>query len=335
MKYIIITASMVLLSNITAIAQIGQEKKSCRECHSSLINQKVVHVAAAEECENCHTSNGNQHPKQGTKGFELVEKVPALCFMCHEKNSKVNIHPPYADDCTACHETHSADVAKLLVQKTPELCYNCHDMETSIKKAKVVHKAVTDGKGCSNCHSPHASSQEKLMLKAGKEMCLECHNKVITSGNQTFANIGLMLKKGNTVHSVIESDGCVVCHSPHISENPLLLTAAFPAGTYTSAKSQNFELCFNCHDQELLTAVTTTSATAFRNGSQNLHFLHINGEKGRNCTVCHNVHGSPSKHLINQKLMFGKWEMPIQYKPMENGGSCNTGCHAEKSYLRQ
>ncbi|MCK4993003.1 MAG: hypothetical protein KAS29_21040, partial [Bacteroidales bacterium] len=81
-------------------------------------------------------------------------------------------------------------------------------------------------------------------------------------------------------------------------------------------------------------AEVTTTATNFRNGDQNMHFLHINGTKGRNCNLCHDMHGSPNEHLIADKVMFGNWEMPVGFKALENGGSCLTGCHAEKQYVR-
>jgi hypothetical protein len=60
----------------------------------------------------------------------------------------------------------------------------------------------------------------------------------------------------------------------------------------------------------------------------------MNGKKARSCIVCHDVHGSDNLHLIADKVSFGKWEMPIIYKPSENGGMCNTGCHAERGYTR-
>jgi predicted CXXCH cytochrome family protein len=413
----------------TVSGQTETDKKTCKDCHRALIEQKVVHAVAADDCESCHTTNGNEHPKQGVKGFDLVEKVPALCFMCHEQNSKTNIHPPseagecltchsphasankgllikgpqaalcadchdtgpnekpvkhkpvsegnctachdphqsdfsrflkvekpqlcynchatvqkqtelktihppFTDDCANCHETHSADTEKLLLQKIPGLCYNCHDMQTAIENAKVVHKVVNDARGCANCHSAHATDNEKLLITNGKDLCLSCHSKIVKTGERTLANIGMLLKKGNTIHGAIEGDGCTACHNPHASEQTLLLKGAFPEGQYVDAKPESFELCFTCHDQELLTTETSATATQFRNGEQNLHYLHVNGEKGRNCNVCHNVHGSASAHLINDKVKFGSWDMPIQFQHEENGGSCNTGCHAKKKYAR-
>ncbi|MCD4729653.1 MAG: cytochrome c3 family protein [Bacteroidales bacterium] len=426
MKKLIITVFIFLIA-FMVLAQTGTETKSCIDCHANLMEHNVKHEVATDDCENCHMANGNEHPQEGVKGFDLGDQVPALCFMCHEENTKSNIHPPaeeeclmchsphssanmalltfsppavlcadchememtqkpvkhkpvedgfcsdchdphqsefssflkaekpqlcmnchvsqqmqtglknihlpFEDDCANCHETHSADVEKLLIQQIPDLCYNCHDTPIP-ENARVVHKVVNDEKGCANCHSPHASEYEMLLIKNGKDLCLSRHSKTIKTEDKILANIGKLLKKGNVVHGAIEGDGCTVCHNPHASEQPLLLNAAFPTGQYVAATVENFDLCFICHDSEILIAEFSTTATNFRNGDQNLHYLHINGEKGRNCNVCHNVHGAANEHLISEKVKFGNWEMPVQFKIVENGGSCNTGCHAEKTYLR-
>jgi predicted CXXCH cytochrome family protein len=419
----------MLFSEFSVSGQNGPEPSACLKCHAALIEQKVPHPAAVDDCTGCHMTNGNAHPLKNMKGFTLSDAVPALCYLCHAENTKANIHPPvksgecltchsphgsankallinapqsalcadchdmamtqrpvkhkpvaegncagchdphqsdltkllkkekpalcmdchtavsmeaakknvhppFADDCSNCHETHSANVQKLLTQKMPDLCYNCHDMKSTLEKAKVVHKVVFEGKACVNCHSPHASDQEKYLVKTQKDLCLGCHSKIIKTEGRTIASIGDYMKKGNVIHGVIESDGCIVCHNPHSSDRQNLLNGAFPVGQYTTATVENFELCFTCHDSQLLTAKTSKTASNFRNGDQNLHYLHINGEKGRNCNVCHNIHGAPFEHLISDKVKFGKWDMPIQYKTEENGGSCNTGCHAEKKYLR-
>nr|MDA3952452.1 OmpA family protein [Bacteroidales bacterium] len=77
-----------------------------------------------------------------------------------------------------------------------------------------------------------------------------------------------------------------------------------------------------------------TDATNFRNGNVNMHYLHINGEKGRSCNTCHDVHGTKGKFLISDKVLFGNWEMDMNYVVKEFGGSCATGCHAEEEYNR-
>ncbi|MFH1321654.1 MAG: cytochrome c3 family protein [Bacteroidota bacterium] len=261
-------------------------EKKCTDCHGKLIEQEVIH-ASVEACDNCHQATGKEHPQSNVKGFILSEKVPLLCYSCHdEKNIKKNVHPPLKDG------------------------------------------------NCMTCHSAHASSEEKLLLLEGRKLCLNCHNKSTSKEGEKVSNIKQLLKKSKIIHGVIEGDGCVPCHNPHDSENPFLLISPFPVGNYAPAKIESFALCFNCHDSELLEIPITQTATNFRNGDKNLHYIHINGNKGRNCNNCHNVHGSLHEHLIADKVPFGNWEMRMNFILQENGGSCLPGCHAEKKYQR-
>jgi hypothetical protein len=46
------------------------------------------------------------------------------------------------------------------------------------------------------------------------------------------------------------------------------------------------------------------------------------------------MHASTNQHLILDKVAFGEWEMEMNYTPLETGGSCLPGCHAEKKYTR-
>ena len=85
---------------------------------------------------------------------------------------------------------------------------------------------------------------------------------------------------------------------------------------------------------KLLDAEETEWGTNFRNGDRNLHQLHINGNKGRNCRMCHNLHGSSQKFLIEEKVGFGNWEMKMNFVPEEQGGSCLPGCHGRLTYKR-
>ncbi|MCF8378925.1 MAG: cytochrome c3 family protein [Bacteroidales bacterium] len=310
------------------------ESAICTECHDmSMTENRVKHLPVDEgNCANCH------NPHQSEFAYLLIKEKKQLCISCHSPIQKLkefpNIHPPYEDDCGNCHDSHSSDEEGLLIQKMPDLCFNCHDLETTLENSSIIHKALNYKNGCSNCHSPHTSDQNKLLLMPDKDLCLSCHNKSITDGERTTSNIGQFLKSGNYIHPIIELEGCSVCHNPHASENQDLLNETFPFGPYSKAQVNKFELCFKCHDSQLMTEEITTSATNFRNGEKNMHFLHINGDKGRNCNICHNIHGSAYEHLITEKVMFGNWEMPMQYKIETKGGSCKTGCHAEKKYFR-
>jgi hypothetical protein len=76
--------------------------------------------------------------------------------------------------------------------------------------------------------------------------------------------------------------------------------------------------------------------TRFRNGEVNLHWLHVNREKGRTCRACHEVHASKNPFHIRDAVPFGSkgWLIEIKFKQTTNGGSCSPGCHSDKTYDR-
>ena len=91
--------------------------------------------------------------------------------------------------------------------------------------------------------------------------------------------------------------------------------------------------CFDCHDERLVLDAISTE-TGFRNGKENLHYFHVNREKGRTCRACHQEHGSNQPKHIRSVVPFGRWEMKLDYTITETGGGCSTGCHVPKKYDR-
>ncbi|MCF6364762.1 MAG: OmpA family protein [Bacteroidales bacterium] len=438
----ILAVSLSYLPRISKIKSLGSthtysgysynsvNERECSFCHNDIINHKVLHAPATDDCETCHQSTGNKHPRVKEKGFILAEKMPDLCYMCHEqKNDKKNIHTPveggecvschsphgaeykymlaesessklclechdidlsentnihapieldgclschdahqsdnsfllvedkskicatchdnieaekqaeflhapFDDDCSNCHNPHSSKESFLLNSSTPELCFTCHDdISSQINESKNIHKVSGSKIECQKCHSPHSSSHNKILKEEQDVLCLNCHNKKIDTETKQIENIKEKLNNAKYKHAPIE-DGCAVCHNPHASNNTALLNGAFPEGEYTKASVESFELCFNCHDTDLLEKEFSSTATNFRNGEQNLHFTHINGDKGRTCNICHDVHASKNKFLIKKRVNFGTWNMPMNFILKENGASCRTGCHTEKKYTR-
>jgi predicted CXXCH cytochrome family protein len=268
------------------------EDTKCLDCHSDLIGKGTKHPPATESCETCHDVKIKEHTENGADGLMLVEKVPELCYACHDR------------------------------------------LKSILDTIRNIHPAIKSNKSCNNCHSPHSSTEKKLLVSEEKTLCLSCHNKDITLDGKKTVNIAKLLANSKTIHPPLENDGCVVCHQPHGSTNNYLLIGAFPVGNYASAIRDNFAFCWECHDSDLLEVAVTASKTNFRDGAKNLHYLHRTGKNGRTCIVCHNVHASQNKHLIENKVKFGEWELPIRYKSNENGGSCFPGCHSEKTYTR-
>jgi predicted CXXCH cytochrome family protein len=265
------------------------------------------------------------------------------CLSCHGdlvKNTVV--HPDLATSCDICHTPTGEEHPKTgkkgfsLSEKIPVLCFNCHsDFQEKFEKFPFLHGAVKDSVSCMNCHNPHSSSEPKLVLSSSNDLCLKCHNKTIRNDGKVITNIGQVLSRAKSIHPAIESGGCVSCHNPHFSEKRALLIGNFPEGQYLKADADKFELCFMCHDSDLLEAKTTESGTSFRNGKVNLHFIHLQGEKGRNCTMCHDVHAGVNSKMIRDKVSFGSWIMNIKFTENENGGTCLTACHSERKYSRK
>lgn len=260
------------------------------------------------------------------------------CKECHDDLVNRDVmHYPAEDACDNCHESTGAShpfgdsLGFRLMDQVPALCFNCHEESASPIHA---HLPVVQGK-CLDCHDAHGSTQTSLLLTQEQELCLGCHNRAYSGDSSETANISRLVKGSKrVVHTAISELGCLVCHQAHGSDKHDLLVDTYPAEDYLPATTENFALCFLCHDTDILDAEESEWATAFRNGKQNLHRLHINGSKGRNCRMCHNIHGSTLEFLMEEEVSFGSWEMRLNFVPTEQGGSCLPGCHGKLSYER-
>jgi len=308
----------------------------CLKCHDLHIPEgNKVHQAVLDgNCQGCH----NPHQADNEK-FLATTIQSRLCMGCHREIRSAlkeeHVHPPFKSECLSCHKPHSSTDSHLLDSKPKELCLSCHeDLNKTLAASSYVHGALDQNESCLNCHSPHSSEREKILISDDRTLCLTCHNKPIKTASGSIKNIGFMLKEGNAIHGAVTKEGCTFCHKGHTSEEHSLLAFAFPSGNYAPADADNFDLCFQCHDKKLITEEITNTATNFRNDERNLHVVHINGPKGRKCTLCHNVHGAANDHLIDDKVTFGNWNMPINYVKNEKGGSCSPGCHEKRQYER-
>lgn len=263
------------------------------------------------------------------------------CLACHISTIKKRVkHQPTTYDCMKCHKSNGNKhpqkdtVGFTLVDENQGLCFSCHsNLKSNIEKAFYIHKAVMGNKYCTNCHSPHASNQKKLLVLKEKELCLTCHNKTYSGNTGNIKNMKRHLKINQYKHKPVET-GCISCHNAHFSEYKFLLNKKNPEGAYAKASKENFELCFSCHNREMIEHSLSETVTNFRNGNENMHYAHTQGKKGRNCNLCHDVHASNNQFLMTKTATFGSWKMNINFTVSENGGSCNTGCHADKKYNR-
>lgn len=320
-------------SNVTALMSEETMKTTCDKCHSLDIDgSKFGHGPyMSDQCNSCHL--GHQSDIKSL----VTEEDPYLCFKCHlgkeEDLELANVHPAFEEGCLDCHSPHTAPAANMLLTSENELCFKCHDnVKDDVNIAKVVHAPLNQNGECVSCHSPHAGDLTNLIINDQPNLCFNCHSENI-SNKEKFIDIYDRLSKPY-VHKPVYENPCTDCHLPHISENTNLLLGKFPKGNYTKPKIENFSMCFECHDSKKITNKVTTTDTNFRDGSKNLHSLHVMKKKAISCQSCHDMHGADNEHIIGNVVYFGKWEMPIGYKVTETGGTCLPGCHVQFSYDR-
>ncbi|MBW6512974.1 MAG: cytochrome c3 family protein [Desulfuromonadaceae bacterium] len=259
------------------------------------------------------------------------------CLDCHDDLLEQQYKHAAIDDrdsCTLCHPL--ADPS----QHTPtrpgknvaELCWQCHD---AFAGSSATHGPVATGE-CTACHDPHSAAQAKLLRQAQPTLCWSCHDKTVEDAQkiQLPATKPLFEDKEAILHPPFADGGCNDCHLPHASDQPRLLNAAYPAGFYQSYSTAAYELCLNCHDSAAFNAARTLTATAFRNGNLNLHYRHVNKDKGRSCRACHSAHGGYQARLVTQSFRFGDRLLGVGFAATASGGSCTTNCHIKANYDR-
>ena len=311
-----------------------KEGESCvsAKCHIEMVKVRYVHAPVATgACLICHTNIKKDPP------FGLVSTGVDLCWRCH-KNQKLLIsqskylHKIVKDEgCIGCHDSHGSKTTKFLLNKDElTLCVDCHKKKTEkvmeqIASATVVHKPVAEGR-CAGCHAPHASNYNKLLKGGPKDvaLCFNCHKKM---EQQT--------KNALYKHGPVQQEICSTCHEPHAGYVAKNLKYNFDKKFYNPFDLEVYSLCFKCHKETVVLDKRTTYLTNFRNGDRNLHFLHVNREKGRTCVACHEVHMGSQRRHIRKLTPFGTWEIPINFTLTPTGGKCSANCHIPKEYDRE
>lgn len=313
--------------------------KLCFGCHlEGMFKQNVVHLPVASgDCSSCHDNHESDFPAM------LIQEGNSLCFTCHPdkeeaiKDKKKTVHYPVNESCTTCHSSHSSPNRAILTAAVPLLCANCHPNEvTQGEKSITRHTSATQGRACLNCHESHVAEIPKLLPKAQMDLCLGCHDKEIDTKTGRIQNMKAFFEVNKNGHGPVKNRNCTACHNPHGTDYWRMLTKYYPHTFYTSYSDGKYALCFSCHPKTAFTERKTRTATGFRNGETNLHFLHVNKiGKGRTCRACHEVHADTGlPHHVKERVDFGYWQMPMNYHPTKNGGTCLPGCHGEMRYQR-
>ena len=176
---------------------------------------------------------------------------------------------------------------------------------------------------CGSCHvgSMEVHDQDGKKMRLSETMCAGCHED--QQGDYPYP------------HPPVVTGNCYICHNPHGNMDRLLLPEDFSLGRYVKYSEEEYKLCFLCHKRDLLMFPDTSFSTEFRDGLKNLHYLHITkSNRGRNCMVCHAVHGGKQPKMIRESKSFGDWEMRLNFNKTITGGSCSPGCHRLQDYNR-
>lgn len=311
----------------------------CTECHPKVDVGQTHEPYDKGQCTACHDPHESDFKKL-LKGGDGVDH----CYVCHEDlkeavNSLPYKHAALENGCEDCHVSHSGLYKGNLKMPLEKLCYSCHqDIEKYVSEATTGHSAVFTGDRCINCHDPHVSGQPKLLKEIQSDLCLQCHNAPVMANNgEMIPDMTPAVKDKPFLHGPVKSDQCAACHNAHGSSNAKLLRAAFPESFYTSFDLSSYELCFTCHEKDLVMLKNTNTLTNFRNGDLNLHYSHVHrDEKGRTCKTCHEVHGSDAPRHMAEKVPFenSTWLMDIKFVQTQNGGSCAPDCHKSVEYDR-
>jgi len=298
----------------------------------------IVHAPfGAGDCESCHKTNDPKNPGPVTKAGNEV------CNQCHEEFSDIMKrpykHPPSAA-CVNCHNAHDSRQPKLLHADISALCNDCHTAIKAIaESSKVKHGALETGQKCASCHNPHAGNIEKLLIQLPFDLCVNCHavDDMKDHAGVVLTNYKKWLDENKIWHAPVAAKDCSACHRTHGGDNFRLLVAEYPSKFYAPFESRNYALCFGCHNEKVVLAAQTTTLTNFRDGSRNLHHLHVNKERGRTCRACHEVHAGNQAHHIRDGVPYGPrgWILKIGFTKTPTGGQCAKTCHDTKSYTNR
>jgi predicted CXXCH cytochrome family protein len=331
----------LLLVALLSLSCLGAGKKpteltencNTRECHNSYSQKRYVHKPVKlGVCKFCHKS---VDPKKHS--FQLVRTRKELCGSCHQEQTDIGteqlrpraqvgkgryLHKPLEEGkCLECHNPHGSDNKFLLSSaNVAELCRKCHKNNEIVKNP---HKPVADGE-CNRCHDSHSSNYRYLLINNQRPLCFSCHE-------DTKAE----LDRFKYIHKPVVDRGCTVCHRPHGSDYFRILIKEYTPEFYAPFDVSKYDLCFSCHQADKVLVKETEKLTDFRNGTTNLHYLHVNTpERGRTCRTCHATHASNEPKHLRKAVPYGGWEIPIQFEKTETGGGCSPGCHNPRTYDR-
>ena len=275
---------LLLCTSVVALGLAAQEEPGCLDCHDDDAGSSVHTVfnsihgtlggGGSAVCTACHGASevhdrrGRKAPPDisfGPKWPSDVETRNASCQGCHDNGKQLlwmgSEHQQENLACNDCHTSHQQNDSAVNDRESGQLCLGCHSRVRSELKLPS-HHPIAEGKtACSDCHNPHGGSGDADLHQVSvNDNCFSCHQE----------------KRGPHVweHEPVAED-CALCHRPHGSVNPRLLSARGPA------------LCQQCHAAAFHPSLPYGSEGLAGSRAPNQNSL------GKNCLNCHSqIHGS-------------------------------------------
>ena len=118
---------------------------------------------------------------------------------------------------------------------------------------------------------------------------------------------------------------------PHGSDFPRILKSHLSTQFYERYTPLQYFLCFQCHPASDLFGPDS----GFVRNSENLHRVHVQRQRGHNCLVCHEPHGTDQPHLLRSWIRYGPlWAIPLRLQAQEKRKTCQPACHQAEEYGR-
>ena len=271
---------------------------TCLSCHEDAVTLAVFrtkHAVPSDDrgpfghgqlqCEACH-GPGDAHSGRVRRGQErppvprFDSRVAAdiaadndMCIGCHEGDVGIGwhngSHPADEVGCADCHASHAPRDPVMQTATQPEVCYECHQAQRTEARKAFAHPFFEGKMDCTSCHSLHGDTVATQLARLNvNDTCQQCHAE--TRGPYLWEHAPA-------------SEDCGLCHAPHGSNHPGMLTRRAPL------------LCQGCHSQANHPSFAfDTEGLATNMPSQ---FL-----LSQSCMNCHSqVHGS--NHPSGSKLM--------------------------------
>jgi DmsE family decaheme c-type cytochrome len=262
-KWVFLSVALFSTAGFAQSGFVGSDR--CAVCHEPQAKAFARNVHKSGACETCH-GPGLAHvealdpAKLAVFAGGQPDTINRSCLGCHasDKRQAHRFQSPHAKNgisCSECHSVHSPDVKR----SSDALCAKCHSAVRASFERPFGHKLTMGAVHCGDCHDPHGTPPPTNVKHrvSNETACIQCHTE----------------KRGPFLfeHAPVRVQPCVICHEPHGSNNPRMLT-----------RSNVSQLCLECH------TVSQTNA-----GGSPPSFHDLRTARYRNCTVCHSkTHGS-------------------------------------------